>query len=170
MTNSGARGTRKEAQFAALLKNAGWLVEGPKPRARFGRTDYFGAFDLIAMRTRDPPLFVQLTGGGHEHAKRKRIEADARLLDAVLPHSTVLVASWGVRKRTGRAWRVQRRLPSEGWYDLGFVRLDGTVVDANGGTLAKIAARSRSTPRKRGNDNDEREENTDETDDERKQP
>lgn len=142
-STAGAKGARKESQFAELLRAVSWRVEGPKPRARFGRTDYWGALDLLGLRGWKPRmLFVQLTHATNAAAKRDEI--DATLPRSVLPdggETSVLVGAWGYRKSTGYAWRVEERRP-RGWAETGFVRLDGTLAPGADPALKRIFSAS----------------------------
>lgn len=145
-STTGAKGARKEAQFAEILRSVSWLVEGPKPRARFGRTDYWGAVDLVGLRAWSPRLLLaQLTNA--THAAEKRDEVDALLPRSVLPdggETSVIVGAWGFRRSTGFAWRVEERRP-RGWAEIGFVRSDGSLVSGAASALERIFTPSRSS-------------------------
>lgn len=149
-TSSGKRGARKESQFATVLREAGWRVEGPKPRARFGRTDYFGVLDLLAVRGGSTRLLLaQLTGRTNASAKRSAI--DRELPRALLPDAgstAVVVGAWGYWRRAGvHGWRITQR-GARGWRAIGIVSLDGSLAEATGSLVHLLRPYpSRSSPR-----------------------
>lgn len=142
---TGVKGSRKESQFAAILGRAGWLVDGPRPRTRFGRTDAFGLFDLLALREASPHLFVQLTDSSHGAEKRDDIDASPLFGDRLArsANDAILVGTWGRRQATGFAWKIEKAYGRREWRVLGFVSLAGDVVDTNGGTLTRLLATSK---------------------------
>ena len=58
MSNTREKGNRRERQAAEIYESAGYEVERSYDQ-RFGRTDFFGHFDLMAVR-RDGLRFVQV--------------------------------------------------------------------------------------------------------------
>lgn len=130
--SSSSAGTRHESMFADLLRAAGWQVEGPKPRARFNRTDYFGSFDVLAVKNRRH-AYAQLAGEDPANLRRKRRAIEASLL---LPHLSrrdyIWLLSWRLVVRGGRRrgawkwWRLERGgTGGPTWKTLGYLDPSG---------------------------------------------
>ena len=54
-----AKGDRRERQAREILEDAGWTVETPN-YTRYGNTDFYNAFDLIAMHPNEKVKLVQV--------------------------------------------------------------------------------------------------------------
>ena len=137
MTSASARGHSKEAQFDSLLRAAGWATLGPPQRTRFNHHDHYGLFDNEAHRVSSPSLFISNTTGHHAADKKREIEVSELFTRKAHASTTMLlVATWGHRKRTGAAWKVERLGNGDGrggaWRTLGFVRISGEVVGEEG--------------------------------------
>lgn len=57
--NARRKGRRNELRAAAILREEGWQVELTRPN-KYGPEDFFGLWDLVAVRNCDEILWVQV--------------------------------------------------------------------------------------------------------------
>lgn len=97
------KGDRRERQAKEILEEAGWQVCTPN-YDRYRNTDFFNAFDLMAMRPEEKPKFIQV--------KSNRAEGIQDFVERVrefVNFRSVSVEYWICHDNEG--WRVLDILP-----------------------------------------------------------
>jgi len=117
-----SKGYRRENQVVNILKDAGWRAERSLD-PKYSAGDWFGIFDVMALRKGDRPVYIQVKSNRTAGALKQISEAEFVDPDFIDPQV------WVAHDRQG--FRVQR-LSDSGWQ----VVVDERDSDSNFGETA----------------------------------
>ena len=100
-----SKGNRIERLARDILRDQGWLVER-KPRVRFSSPDFFGLFDLFALKGGQVRLIQIKSNASHFYTARKEIEKFVS--EQKLDYNKVSYEVWLYEGRS--IWRCEKYL------------------------------------------------------------